>query len=142
MFDFIFRVFVNADRRRRTHLNEAIAQRRFVPSFIKTYTELHIPNQSLPEIIHATFAMSRLMDKADLGNDSRVQIQVEDFGGVMSMPNSDHSRPSAGYYKSNLILQYVVVADITHELTTYTFTTKEPKIKTQMHSVVSAYCIT
>ncbi|EEY63316.1 cleavage inducible protein [Phytophthora infestans T30-4] len=81
---------------KKTHIDEAIAQRRFVSSFIKEYITLHAPNQSIPnEIIPDT-------------------IQADDYGGGISMPYYGHSRPSADYFNSNLMIQNFVVADITH----------------------------
>ncbi|KAF1795694.1 hypothetical protein GQ600_18676 [Phytophthora cactorum] len=77
-----------------THLNEAIAQRRFVSNFVKEYTALHAPKQVLSnEIIRDTTDDVAAIDENDLGGDERattkkvcrrVQIQAEDYGGDVS----------------------------------------------------------
>ncbi|EGZ06119.1 hypothetical protein PHYSODRAFT_532065, partial [Phytophthora sojae] len=86
---------------KKMHLSEAIAQRRFVSTFIRNYSALHAPEQYLPrEII------------PDTANDNDA---AEDYGGGISMPYFGHSRPSIDYYNSNLILQNVV-ADINHNV--------------------------
>ncbi|EGZ22241.1 hypothetical protein PHYSODRAFT_493891 [Phytophthora sojae] len=84
------------------HLSEAIAQRRFVSTFIRNYSALHAPEQYLPRDI--------IPDTSD-DNDA-----AEDHGGGISMPYFGHSRPSIDDYNSNLILQNFVVADISHNV--------------------------
>lgn len=87
---------------------------------------MHAPNQLLEsEIIPDTFDSEDAPDD-DTGSEGnsavsdqsasrrRVQIQAEDFGGGISMPHYGHSRPSADYFNSNLILHNFVVADTTH----------------------------
>jgi hypothetical protein len=106
------------------HLDKAIAQRRFVSSFIKGYTALHAPDQAIPSQIIPDTTDELLSENDDSGGDerahptagtgARVQIQPEDYGGGISMPYYGHSRPSADYFKSNLIIQNFVVADISH----------------------------
>ncbi|EEY61400.1 uncharacterized protein PITG_01696 [Phytophthora infestans T30-4] len=75
-----------------THINEAIAQRRFVSKFIKSYTALHAPDQQLPDDI--------IPDTYDTCDDDTIV-----FGGGISMPHYGHSRPSSDYFNSNLIIQ-------------------------------------
>ncbi|EGZ05292.1 hypothetical protein PHYSODRAFT_386744, partial [Phytophthora sojae] len=90
---------------KRTHLNEAIAQRRFVSNFVKDYTALHAPQQILPnQVIPHTIDDSTV-----------VQIQAEDYGGGISMPYYALCRPSADYFNCNLMIQNFVIADITNE---------------------------
>ncbi|KAE8876790.1 hypothetical protein PF010_g3460 [Phytophthora fragariae] len=94
--------------RKSTHIEEAIAQRRFVSKFAKEFSALHAPEQNLPEtIIPDTFD-----DDDDASNDGkvsedeitgipmpqRVQIQAEDYGSGISMPHYGHSRSSADYF--------------------------------------------
>ncbi|ETN17985.1 hypothetical protein PPTG_05628 [Phytophthora nicotianae INRA-310] len=43
----------------------------------------------------------------------RVQIQAEDYSGSIS-PHYGNTRPSVGYFNSNLMIQNFVVADITN----------------------------
>jgi hypothetical protein len=116
---------------KRTHFDEAIDQRRFVSTFIKDYTSLHAPEQLLPPVvIPDTFDDNGNAEEAEhdrgsegderLNEDSarqycRVQIQAEDYGGGISMPHFGHSRPSADYFNSNLIIQNLVVADISNK---------------------------
>ncbi|EEY60621.1 uncharacterized protein PITG_13349 [Phytophthora infestans T30-4] len=78
------------------HLDSAMG-RRFISSFIKFYSALHAPEQSLPECI--------IPDTYDA---------AEDYRGGISMPYYGHVRPSANYFNSNLILQNFVVADISN----------------------------
>ncbi|KAE8960311.1 hypothetical protein PR001_g30422 [Phytophthora rubi] len=42
-----------------------------------------------------------------------MQIQIEDFGGGLPLPNYGNRRPSADYFNSNLMLHNFVVADLT-----------------------------
>ncbi|KAF1784473.1 hypothetical protein GQ600_17521 [Phytophthora cactorum] len=108
-------------------VNEAITQRRFVSSFIKDCTALHAPNQLLPKrIIPDTFEdtdttgaggandTNEVQSTAPARNFCRIQIQAKDFGGGISMPHYGHTRPFADYFNSNLIVQNLVVADITN----------------------------
>jgi hypothetical protein len=44
-----------------------------------------------------------------------IQIQIEDFGGSFAMPHYGHSRPSADYFNSNLMVLNFVVADLTSD---------------------------
>lgn len=120
------------DLKKKMHIDAAIAQRRFVSSFIKTYTAIHAPEQNLSEeIIPDTYGDS---SEDDLNEDQlacndgvampsdevdlpptrhcRVLIQAEDYGGGISMPYYGHIRPSADYFNINLILQNFVVANI------------------------------
>ncbi|EEY53747.1 uncharacterized protein PITG_20075 [Phytophthora infestans T30-4] len=83
--------------KKQMHLDSAMGQRRFISSFIKSYSALHAPEQSLPECI--------IPDTYDA---------AEDYGGGISMPYYGHVRPSADYFNSNLILQNFVVADISN----------------------------
>ncbi|EGZ25265.1 hypothetical protein PHYSODRAFT_449886, partial [Phytophthora sojae] len=82
---------------KKMHLSEAIAQRRYVSTFIRNYSALHAPEQYLPRDI--------IPDTAD-DNDAGVP---EDYGGGISMPYFGHSRPSIDYYNSNLIVHTFVV---------------------------------
>ena len=100
-----------------THLDAAIDQRRFVSNFVKTFVRQHDPLQPVPNLIIADHYDSERSD--DIGNDDAVdaskniQIQIEDFGGSFAMPHYGHSRPSADYFNSNLMVSNFVVADIT-----------------------------
>ncbi|EGZ13896.1 hypothetical protein PHYSODRAFT_373006, partial [Phytophthora sojae] len=86
-----------------THIEEAIAQRRFVSKFVKEFSALHAPEQDLPETI-----IPDIFDcDDDRSNDDKVGI---------SMPHYGHSRPSADYFNSPLIIQNFVVADITNNI--------------------------
>jgi hypothetical protein len=67
-----------------THIDEAIAQRRFVSAFVKTYAGLHAPSQQMPaEIIPETFDSrgdDSDMDRSGMDSSQvRVQVQAEDF---------------------------------------------------------------
>ncbi|KAE9027210.1 hypothetical protein PR001_g12026 [Phytophthora rubi] len=42
-----------------------------------------------------------------------MQIQIEDFGGGLPLPNYGSRRPSADYFNSNIMLHNFVVADLT-----------------------------
>ncbi|KAG3047945.1 hypothetical protein PC121_g19772 [Phytophthora cactorum] len=106
-----------------THLNEAIAQRRFVSNFVKEYTALHAPQQVLPnEIIPDTTDDVAAVDEVDIDDDERatkkvycrVQILAEDYGGGISMPYYGICRPSADYFNSNLMIQNFVIADVSN----------------------------
>ncbi|EGZ21046.1 hypothetical protein PHYSODRAFT_492251, partial [Phytophthora sojae] len=90
----------------KTHLNEAIAQRRFVPNFVKDYTALHAPQQILPDVV-----IPHTID--DVAADD--ETDLADYGGGISMPYYALCRPSADYFNSNLMIQNFVIADITNE---------------------------
>lgn len=94
-------------------------------SFIKGYTALHAQDQHFPsDVIPDTFddmldyndydSESNVANGATGGLHCRMQIQAEDFGGGISMPYYGHCRPPEDYFKSNLIIQNFVVADISH----------------------------
>lgn len=112
--------------RKSTHIEEAIAQRRFVSKFVKEFSALHAPEQDLPEtIIPDIFDCDDDRSNDDkvseddisaIPKQQRVQIQAEDYGSGISMPHYGHSRPSADYFNSPLIIQNFVVADITNNI--------------------------
>ncbi|OWZ11139.1 LOW QUALITY PROTEIN: Cleavage inducible protein [Phytophthora megakarya] len=111
-----------------THLDSAIAQRRFISNFIKDYSALHAPEQILPSVIvpDTTDMIDTLPENDNYVNGTssasrtgptqccRVQIQAENPGGGITMPNYGDARPSADYFNNNLIIQNFVVADITN----------------------------
>jgi hypothetical protein len=122
--------------KKKTHIEAAIGQRRFVSSFIKTYTAIHAPEQNFSEeIIPDTYedgpgdnlnlpgheyrvacndGDATTPDAVELSptRHCRILIQAEDYGGGIAMPHYGHIRPSADYFNSNLILQNFVVANI------------------------------
>ncbi|KAF1782094.1 hypothetical protein GQ600_20296 [Phytophthora cactorum] len=68
-----------------THLNEAIAQRRFDSNFVKEYTALHAPQQVLPtEIIPDTTDDVAAVDENDIDGDERATTKIS----VLSCTNS------------------------------------------------------
>ncbi|KAE8961916.1 hypothetical protein PR001_g29887, partial [Phytophthora rubi] len=111
------------------HLSAAIAQRRFVSTFIKSYVAVHAPHQAavgdaLPDVYDEAHLEPLVpISYHDERRDEQpatsapppiVLIQSEDFGGGISMPHYGHTRPSVDYFNSNLIIQNFVVADITN----------------------------
>lgn len=118
---------------KKTHTSKVIAQWRFVSTFIKTYTALHAPEQTSPtEIVPDTYdsEWNQQIDDRDTPDNEdtlttetaytppqktcRVQIQTEDYGSGISMLHYGHTCPSADYFNSNLMIQNLVVADISN----------------------------
>ena len=100
-----------------THLNAAVAQRRFISTFVREYVKLHAPDQDIvidviPDMLNDDPPPEPIVPGA---NHVRIQIQAEDYGGGIAMPHFGHTRPSCDYYNSNLIIQNFVVADITNK---------------------------
>ena len=82
---------------KKTHLDAAIEQRRFVFTFVKKFVKQHAPTQPIPDkIIPDQYDDDR--GEAFRNSDDAsptIQIQIEDFGGSFAMPHYFHSRPSA-----------------------------------------------
>ena len=101
---------------KRTHLDVAIEQRRFVSGFVKRYVAERAPTQSLPATIipdHYDDDRDPLLGDVDIFSSATIQIQIEDFGGSFAMPHYGHQRPSADYFNSNLMISNFVIADLT-----------------------------
>jgi len=58
-----------------------------------------------------------------------IQIQIEDFGGSFNMLHYGHSRPSADYFNSNLMVSNFVVVDLTNDNADVLFYDERPQGK-------------
>jgi hypothetical protein len=103
-----------------THLDVAIGQCRMVSNFVKELIMHHALDQLvMPTIIPDHYDDERCDDDGG-DNDMtllivapQIQIQIEDFDGSFAMPHYGHSRPSADYFNSNLMVWNFVVVDLT-----------------------------
>lgn len=111
-----------------THLNAAIEQRRFVSKFAKDYIISNAPEQTAPEIIiddvlqelpsteghHLEGASIEAVATAQATPRSpRIQMQIEEYGGLFALPHYGYERPSEDYFQSNLMIQSFIIADLT-----------------------------
>jgi hypothetical protein len=102
-------------------MDATISQSRTMSTFVKEFVKQHAPDQPVPRtIIPNSYDNDRAHDAGDINMASMttvptIQIQIEDFGGSFAMPHSGHSRPSADYFNSNLMVLNFVVADLTSD---------------------------
>ena len=120
----------DADRERlklekNAHLDQAIAQRRVVTTFMRTFVSKEDPTQPIPQAIPDVYDEVDEDDAEPIViNDAqklKVQVQIEDFGGSLSMPFYGKERPSADYFNSNLNVSNFVIADMSRHKNVITF---------------------
>ena len=115
---------------KKTHIDEAVIQRRAVSAFCREFVKGHDPNQILANEILPDYLDSDLPDhehdveleqsgEEQAANDDEcvvpgiVRVIPEDYGGSIPVPHFGFSRPSVDYYNSNLMLHNFVVPDVT-----------------------------
>ena len=102
---------------KRTHLDAAIEQRRFVSMFVKKFVKQHSPTQPIPDKVipdHYDDDRGEAVPNSEDASPT-IQVQIEEFGRSFAMPHYGHSRPSADYLHSNIMVSNFVVADITSD---------------------------
>jgi hypothetical protein len=100
-------------------MDVAISQRRTMSTFVKELVKQHAFDKPVPHtIIPDSYDDNRAHDVGDIDMTSTtttpmIQIRIEDFGGNFAMFHYGHSRPSADYFNSNLMVLNFVVPDLT-----------------------------
>ena len=121
---------------KKTHIDDAVVQRRAMQAIIKQLINKHVPGQQIPDNVMLLpdyiedpldgYALDPLVVgvcEEETKSEGRfffsansVTAQGEDFGGGLGFPFYGFSRPSIDYYQSNLILHNFVMSDITSKL--------------------------
>ena len=114
-----------------THQNFAKEQRlamRQLKEFVQTYADKHKNNlivnchlnlDFIPESVEES--LNEVFDRLDLNENRRseseacpVLLEMQDFGGNLTLPHFGSKRPSIDYYTSNLLLHMFVISDVSH----------------------------
>lgn len=100
---------------KRMHLDTAVNQWRVVSTFAKDFVSKHCPDQVVEIVVPDYVDDLSAAKTALLSGSSRIQIQIQDYSGSFAMPYYGHSRSSADYFNSNLMMQNFIMADISNQ---------------------------